>query len=80
MQRGIRFKVEIDGPSRGYILEVYGRHFTLPDLGPIGSNGLANARDFKFPVASYVDDETPVTIINKVQGGTGGEQQQQVCR
>ena len=34
--QGIRFSVAVDGPSRGYILEVYGVHFQLPDLGPIG--------------------------------------------
>lgn len=38
IQRGMRFNVDLDGPSRGYILEIFGGHFTLPDLGPIGSN------------------------------------------
>lgn len=37
--QGIRFSVAVDGPSRGYILEVYGVHFQLPDLGPIGKLG-----------------------------------------
>ena len=27
-----------------YVLEVYDDHFVLPNLGPIGSNGLANPR------------------------------------
>ena len=44
VQQGIRFSVEVEGPSRGYVLEVYDNHFTLPNLGPIGSNGLANPR------------------------------------
>lgn len=41
--------------SRGYILEVYNNHFTLPDLGPIGANGLANPRDFETPTAWFED-------------------------
>ena len=46
--RGVRFRVELpDGPSRGYICENYGALLKLPDLGPIGSNGLANPRDFE---------------------------------
>ena len=44
VQQGIRFSVEVEGPSRGYVLEVYDNHFILPNLGPIGSNGLANPR------------------------------------
>lgn len=37
--------------SRGFLMEIYKGHFTLPELGPIGSNGLANARDFLYPTA-----------------------------
>jgi homogentisate 1,2-dioxygenase len=39
--------------AMGYVLEVYSQSggFQLPELGPIGSNGLANARDFLYPVA-----------------------------
>ena len=45
--RGVRFRVELpDGQARGYVCENFGAAFRLPDLGPIGSNGLANARDF----------------------------------
>ena len=54
--RGVKFKVElIDGPARGYVCENYGAKFTLPDRGPIGANCLANARDFKTPVAAFED-------------------------
>jgi homogentisate 1,2-dioxygenase len=67
--RGIKFRVELlDGPSRGYICENYGPAFRLPELGPIGSNGLANARDFLTPVAAYEDEEKPATLINKFMG------------
>ena len=41
---------------RGYVLEIYKGHFTLPELGPIGSNGLANARDFQYPTA-WIEDK-----------------------
>ena len=43
------------GMARGYILEVFSGHFQLPDLGPIGANGLANPRDFLTPVARFED-------------------------
>ncbi|KAK3384630.1 homogentisate 1,2-dioxygenase [Lasiosphaeria ovina] len=55
--RGVRFQVRLPaGPARGYALELYQGHFALPELGPIGSNGLANARDFQTPVASFDED------------------------
>ncbi|KAI9000185.1 Homogentisate 1,2-dioxygenase [Gaertneriomyces semiglobifer] len=68
--RGVRFSVKLpDGPSRGYILEVFDRRFELPDLGPIGANGLANPRDFLYPTAAYEDiDNTSYEITGKFQG------------
>ncbi|CAG8579348.1 480_t:CDS:10 [Acaulospora morrowiae] len=68
--RGIKFSVNLpDGPSRGYILEVFENHFELPDLGPIGANGLANPRDFLTPTAYYEDrSNCEYTIINKFVG------------
>ena len=67
--QGIRFSVNVDGPSRGYILEVYNGHFKLPDLGPIGANGLANPRDFLTPTAWFEDrDVENYQIISKFQG------------
>ncbi|RQM28025.1 hypothetical protein B5M09_000351 [Aphanomyces astaci] len=68
IQRGIRFSVDLDEPSRGYVLEVYNRHFILPDLGPIGANGLANPRDFEHPVAWYEDRDVDFTVIGKFGG------------
>jgi homogentisate 1,2-dioxygenase len=67
--RGVRFRVELDGPSRGYVCENYGQPFRLPELGPIGANGLANARDFETPVAWFEDRDTPTEVIQKFQGG-----------
>nr|AAG17116.1 homogentisate 1,2-dioxygenase [Danio rerio] len=70
IQQGMRFSVDVFGETRGYILEVFGAHFELPDLGPIGANGLANPRDFQTPVAWYEDRTiaTGYTIVNKYQG------------
>lgn len=67
--RGIRFRVELpDGPSRGYVAENFGALLRLPDLGPIGSNGLANPRDFLTPHAAYEDLEGEFELIAKFQG------------
>jgi homogentisate 1,2-dioxygenase len=48
-------------------LEVFSGRFELPDLGPIGANGLANTRDFLYPVASFEDSDVDFIIINKYQ-------------
>jgi homogentisate 1,2-dioxygenase len=67
--RGVRFRVElVDGPVRGYVCENYGQPFRLPDLGPIGSNGLANPRDFLTPTAFFEDVERPTQVVQKFQG------------
>jgi homogentisate 1,2-dioxygenase len=68
LPRGMAFSVAVDGPSRGYVCENYGAHFRLPELGPIGSNGLANARDFQAPVAAFADAATPWRIVKKYGG------------
>ncbi|KAJ7589973.1 homogentisate 1,2-dioxygenase [Mycena floridula] len=69
IQRGMKFKVKFpDGPSRGYIQEIYGSHYQLPELGPLGSHGLANVRDFETPVASFDIDQSAWTIVYKVCG------------
>jgi len=67
--RGLRFRLELpDGSVRGYVCENYGANFRLPDLGPIGSNGLANPRDFLTPVAAYEDLDGPHELVAKFQG------------
>ncbi|WP_420145944.1 homogentisate 1,2-dioxygenase [Sphingobium sp.] len=67
--RGMRFRVELlDGSARGYVCENYGAPFRLPDLGPIGSNGLANPRDFEAPCAAFEDVERPTQIVQKFGG------------
>ena len=67
--RGIRFRIALpDGPSRGYVCENFGAFMRIPDLGPIGSNGLANPRDFLVPNAAYEDVEGEFELIAKFQG------------
>ncbi len=67
--RGLRFRVELlDATARGYVCENYGAPFRLPDLGPIGSNGLANPRDFLTPTAWYEDREGAFTLLAKFNG------------
>jgi homogentisate 1,2-dioxygenase len=67
--RGLRFRVELpDGPSRGYICENYGPSLRLPELGPLGANGLANTRDFLAPVAAYEDKTGRHSLVSKFQG------------
>ena len=68
--RGLKFRVEpaADDKCRGYICENYGQQFRLPELGPIGANGLANSRDFETPVAWYEDVEGKFELIAKFGG------------
>ena len=67
--RGMRFRVDLpDGHARGYLCENYGPMLRLPELGPIGSNGLAAARDFLAPVAAFEDLDEPHEIVTKFAG------------
>jgi len=67
--RGVCFRVLLpDGTARGYVAENHGALFRLPELGPIGANGLANPRDFLTPVAAYEDRDEPVQLIQKHLG------------
>lgn len=69
LPRGLKFRVELpDGEARGYICENYGSQFRLPDLGPIGANGLANPRDFETPVAWFEDVDGEFTQVAKFGG------------
>jgi homogentisate 1,2-dioxygenase len=66
--RGMKFRVEVEGDSRGYVAENHGLPLRLPELGPIGSNGLANPRDFETPVAWYEDRDEPTEVVQKFLG------------
>ena len=67
--RGVKFRAELPtGPARGYVCENYGAAFRLPELGPIGANGLANPRDFQTPHAYCEDIQASTELIHKFQG------------
>ncbi|KAK9150318.1 hypothetical protein Syun_008627 [Stephania yunnanensis] len=70
LPQGFRFDISLpDGPSLGYVGEIFGTHFQLPDLGPIGANGLAASRDFLVPTAWYEQGPRPgYTIVQKFGG------------
>ena len=68
--RGVKFRVELTGPvARGYVCENYGPHWRLPELGPIGTNGLANTRDFQAPVAAFEERDGDFRVVAKFLGG-----------
>ena len=67
--RGVRFRVDLpDREARGYVAENSGAAFRLPDLGPIGANGLANPRDFETPCARFEDRDEPTELVQKFAG------------
>lgn len=66
--RGVKFKVEVVGKeAKGYLCENTNNPLTLPQLGPIGANGLANPRHFEYPVAAYEKTKTETTLVCKNQ-------------
>ena len=67
--RGLKFRVQpLEGEALGYVAENYGLPFRLPELGPIGSNGLANPRDFEVPVAWFEDRDEQTEVVQKSLG------------
>ena len=67
--RGVRFRVDLaSGSARGYVCENHGAPFRLPELGPIGANGLASPRDFSVPVAAFEDRDAPVDVVLRFGG------------
>lgn len=67
--RGVKFRVLLkDKKARGYLTENFGQPLCLPELGPIGANGLANHRDFEHPVAKYFNKSDEFKIIVKYRG------------
>lgn len=67
--RGIRFRVSLpSGLSRGHVIEAFSGHFDVPELGAIGTLGLANVRDFEIPKASYYDTEEITEVMSKFGG------------
>ena len=73
--RGMKFRVELpEGAARGFVCENYGALLRLPELGPIGANGLANPRDFLAPIAAYEDRDAPVEVVAKFEGNLWASQ------
>ena len=68
LPRGLAFSVAVSGPTRLYACENYGAPFRLPELGPIGSNGLANPRDFIAPRAAFEAVPRQLTLVKKYGG------------
>lgn len=69
--RGMKFAASpADGEVRGYVCENYGAHLRLPERGPVGSDGFANDRDFRAPVARYLDEDDSWELVTKFQGRT----------
>jgi homogentisate 1,2-dioxygenase len=67
--RGVKFRVELTtSTARGLICENYGAPFRLPELGPIGSTGLANPINFCVPTAAYEDQKGEMEFIQKLGG------------
>ncbi|WP_448586681.1 homogentisate 1,2-dioxygenase [Thermaurantiacus sp.] len=66
--RGCRLRVDVEGEARGWAVESHGAPFRLPELGPIGANGLANPRDFEAPRAAFEDVEAPHLHVVKLGG------------
>ena len=67
--RGVKHRIELTGETaRGFLVENFGAHFRLPELGPLGANGLANPRDFQTPVAWFEDRDEPFELIQKYGG------------
>lgn len=66
--RGVTFRLHLlSKKARGYLAENYKTPLTLPELGPIGANGLANSRDFCIPTAQYEDISGEFALISKSQ-------------
>lgn len=66
--RGIIFKVELSSDrAAGYLCENRGMPLGLPQLGPIGANGLANPRHFQFPTAAFEDINGNIELYSKYQ-------------
>lgn len=68
--RGMKFQVNplSAGLCTGYVGENFGAPFRLPELGPIGANGLAHRRHFLTPKAHFEDSDSAYELIGKFAG------------
>ena len=67
---GVAFSILLHGgEARGTVAEAFGGPFRLPERGPAGANGLADARHFRAPAAFYEDRLAPdFRIVTKMGG------------
>ena len=80
LPRGLKFSIQLlDEAALGYVCENHGSALRLPDLGPIGSNGLANARDFQTPIACFEDSDQSMPLVQKFLGELWGTQLDHSC-
>lgn len=64
--RGMKFQVNpLSSVCRGYIGENFGSSFRLPELGPIGANGLAHRRHFLTPQAAFEEKTGAFELVGK---------------
>ena len=76
IQRGLKFTVDlVDDHARGFVGEVYNGQFRLPELGPLGANGMADERHFAVPVAAYEDRACEFRVTWKHCGSLWDAQQ-----
>jgi len=68
------FSIDVQGPTRAYICEVYNDNFKLPELGIVGANGAGNPRYFKSPRSDFEDRACEFVIVHKLE-----HQQAQTC-
>ena len=67
--RGTKFRVELVGDrATGFVCENFGLPLRLPELGLIGSNGLANVADFEIPVAAFEERSASIELVHKLAG------------
>ncbi len=65
--KGIKFQINPLKPGHcsGYVGEIFGAALRLPELGPIGANGLAHRRHFLAPTASFEDQGGDFELVGK---------------
>jgi homogentisate 1,2-dioxygenase len=69
--KGMKFRIQLapgNDRARGYVCENFGLPFQLPELGPIGANGLAHPADFETPTARFEQGEGPGELFARYQG------------
>ncbi len=64
--RGMKFRIDVEKSSFGYVMENCGSPLRLPERGPVGSDGFANDRDFLYPRAAFEDRKGNFELVTKL--------------